>query len=65
MADGNIKEVTMKNLIVALFAVCLLVSEEEAGINKICIYDCSGNGYAVTIPYYKMCKMTVIKGGEQ
>jgi hypothetical protein len=55
----------MKNLIVALFAVCLLVSEEEAGSNKICIYDCSGNGYAVTIPYYKMCKMTVIKGGEQ
>jgi predicted ABC-type sugar transport system permease subunit len=39
--------------------VAYLVEEVTTGNTKQCIYEWAGSKYVITIPYYKLCKITI------
>lgn len=40
-------------------AICFKSGEQEAGLNKICYYDCLGSTVAITISAIKLCPLTI------
>lgn len=50
---------TISGLFLALFLMCFFDYEEEAGMNKICYYDCMGSRAAITVPSYRLCPLTI------
>ena len=39
--------------------LCYLRGEEIRGLNKICFYDCAGDGYAITIDSLSLCPLDI------
>ena len=38
---------------------CFLEGEQISGLNKICLYDCVGSGFAITVKATDLCPLTV------
>jgi hypothetical protein len=36
---------------------CTLTGEHTQGVNKVCFYNCKGDGYSVTIPSGRYCPL--------
>ena len=39
--------------------VCFFSYEQEAGLNKICFYDCISGTVAITIKSFRFCPFTI------
>ncbi|WP_202379266.1 hypothetical protein [Mesorhizobium sp. 131-2-5] len=38
---------------------CFKTGERDAGMNKICYYDCLGSEAAITIKSYELCPLSI------
>ena len=44
---------------VRMAMMCFSAGEQQAGFNKICLYDCMGSQVAITINAIQMCPMSI------
>jgi hypothetical protein len=58
-AESHPNKAAIQHHSIRLALLCFLKGEQQAGLNKICFYDCAGSGTAITIKSYQLCPINI------